>query len=267
MLWSRHGGKKASMVLATASTTEVHRLGVQNMRTFLTVLVVLAASCSLHGDTIVFQENFDEAGTTVGTAVDGWNGWSLTNGSTGQIAISNNALDQGQSAAWSSSGWPQVAKGFSYSPAAGEQYVLMATMVAPATDGTAYSDLRIKNSTNGNFLQIALGYKDLLFGNGTKDVRTLQPTTITDVKMVVTDTSLTGYYRQHGVSAWTSVGSLALSTGYELSGYNKIWQVGQGVGGVDSIQLTATSVPEPSIVALIGTGVFGLLAYAWRKRR
>jgi hypothetical protein len=30
---------------------------------------------------------------------------------------------------------------------------------------------------------------------------------------------------------------------------------------------TVTATPEPSTVALIGTGLFGLLAYAWRKRK
>lgn len=35
--------------------------------------------------------------------------------------------------------------------------------------------------------------------------------------------------------------------------------------GVDSVSLTA--VPEPSAVTLLGAAVFGLLAYAWRKRR
>lgn len=35
--------------------------------------------------------------------------------------------------------------------------------------------------------------------------------------------------------------------------------------GVDAV--TVTSVPEPSCFALIATGVFGLLAYAWRRQK
>ena len=35
--------------------------------------------------------------------------------------------------------------------------------------------------------------------------------------------------------------------------------------GIDSVTVTAT--PEPSVMALLVTGLFGLLAYAWRKRR
>jgi hypothetical protein len=48
-----------------------------------------------------------------------------------------------------------------------------------------------------------------------------------------------------------------------------ITHIGMGNGGgrmlVDNF--TLTGVPEPSTLALLATGLFGLLAYAWRKRR
>jgi hypothetical protein len=37
--------------------------------------------------------------------------------------------------------------------------------------------------------------------------------------------------------------------------------------GISHYTITTSSVPEPSTLALVGTGVFGLLAYAWRKRK
>ena len=35
--------------------------------------------------------------------------------------------------------------------------------------------------------------------------------------------------------------------------------------GIDNVRFSA--VPEPSTFVLLGTGLFGLLAYAWRKRK
>ncbi|MCX7424977.1 MAG: PEP-CTERM sorting domain-containing protein [Planctomycetia bacterium] len=41
-----------------------------------------------------------------------------------------------------------------------------------------------------------------------------------------------------------------------------------GAGGiVNNFQLTGLAVPEPSTLALLASGLLGLLAYAWRKRR
>ena len=37
--------------------------------------------------------------------------------------------------------------------------------------------------------------------------------------------------------------------------------------GVDNVRLDASAVPEPTSITLVVTGVLGLLAYAWRKRR
>jgi len=39
--------------------------------------------------------------------------------------------------------------------------------------------------------------------------------------------------------------------------------------GMDNVSVTLTSgeVPEPSTLVLLAAGLFGLLAYAWKKRR
>ena len=37
--------------------------------------------------------------------------------------------------------------------------------------------------------------------------------------------------------------------------------------GIDSVRLDAIPTPEPSTLVLLGIGLLGLLAYAWRKRR
>lgn len=43
-------------------------------------------------------------------------------------------------------------------------------------------------------------------------------------------------------------------------------QTSTGVGYIDNFQIGAP-IPEPSVVTLLATGLFGLLAYAWRKRK
>jgi hypothetical protein len=58
---------------------------------------------------------------------------------------------------------------------------------------------------------------------------------------------------------------LASAAGRSLSGN---WGAFAYTGNTMSWDYVATStVPEPSTIALLMTGVFGLLAYAWRKRR
>lgn len=37
--------------------------------------------------------------------------------------------------------------------------------------------------------------------------------------------------------------------------------------GFDNVTLDAAAVPEPSLLTLFASGLLGLLAYAWRKRK
>lgn len=82
-----------------------------------------------------------------------------------------------------------------------------------------------------------------------------------------------------GLTAGISVGASSASLLFPLanqeqtmsyvapaSGGISISFVGAG-GGIQSVGVTVTPVPEPSICAVLLTGILGLLAYAWRKRR
>ena len=51
-----------------------------------------------------------------------------------------------------------------------------------------------------------------------------------------------------------------------------IWLDMYSAGGntgvfLDNVRLTSTAVPEPSTLALLAGGLFGLVAYAWKKRK
>jgi hypothetical protein len=55
-------------------------------------------------------------------------------------------------------------------------------------------------------------------------------------------------------------------------GSRNVWGVSTSLADVgdanwSAVSITALPVPEPSTIALLVTGVFGLIAYAWRKRR
>jgi hypothetical protein len=47
----------------------------------------------------------------------------------------------------------------------------------------------------------------------------------------------------------------------------EVWTGSSRTGEMRLASLEFSAVPEPSVVSLFATGVFGLLAYAWRKRK
>lgn len=82
-------------------------------------------------------------------------------------------------------------------------------------------------------------------------------------------------YRQDGKDTWTQVAAV---NDWELPGYGiggtaeigfyaKTWIGGTATPGADLDYFSVTAVPEPGTFALVATGLMGLLAYAWRKRR
>ncbi len=239
------------------------------MKTLLQVLVfALAIASPLFADTVILQEDFE--GALPGTTVDGYNGWSGFD----PIVISGTALDSGQSADWSggSDSWAtRVTKGFTHTPVAGEIYTLTATLLSPQSSVTD-AELHIRSSADPeNQMQgVSICYGDMQFGvmNSSNVIKiTPQPTTATDVKFVLQGDSSDFYYKAHGDSTWISAGGFT-SLGWSISAYDQITISGHGgyAGGIDSILLTA-NVPEPSAVCLLVMGAFGMLAYAWRKRK
>ncbi len=68
----------------------------------------------------------------------------------------------------------------------------------------------------------------------------------------------------NNVSEW---GPTALGSGYSSIGYISFGTDSSTTGYIKNFQLSVDVVPEPSSLALLAGGLFGLLCYAWRKRR
>lgn len=238
------------------------------MKTFVSVLVVLAlAAVPSLADTILLQEDFNGTdGTSVADDVSGWTGAS-------NIVRSSAILDQGNSAAWPSEpAWPSIKKGFTHTPVQGEIYTLTATIYSPASTGTdVLVALRKSSDPIQQVAGAEMGYGDLHFGVPNVDywvpVVAPQPLTATDVKLVLQGNQADLYYRLHGAPAWTYVGQKT-GIGWSISVYDEVMIGGHGglPGGIDSVLLTSSAVPEPSTVSLLASGLIGLLCYAWRKR-
>lgn len=237
------------------------------MKCLVSVFVVLGLLAPLYGESVILYEDFEgaPAGTPLNTL--GWSGYD-------NIVISDAVIDSGQSADWawadSSSEWPSVTKNFAYAPAAGDSYTLTATVYAPGTGGE-YADVRIANSADPTAVMQGMlcGYDEMVFGiiNTTDTIKIKpQPTIATDLKMVLHGDSTECFYRAHGAAEWIAAGEMT-GLGWSLSTFDQVVIYGHGgkSGGVDSVRLTVTPVPEPSAIMMIAAGIFGLLACAWRK--
>jgi hypothetical protein len=239
------------------------------MKTLLSALAVVALMAApVLAETIILQENFDgDVGTPVADGVTGWTGNS-------NIVRSGTVLDQGNSADWPSEpAWPQLKKSLNHTPVAGEIYTLTATIYSPAPSGTdVVIVLRNSQDPTQQVAGAEMGYGDLHFGVPNvgywAPVIAPQPLTATDVKLVLQGNQADMYYRENGAPGWTFVGQKT-DIGYSIAVYDELMIGGHGglAGGIDSVLLTSTVVPEPTAIVLLGTGLIGLLAYVWRKRK
>jgi hypothetical protein len=106
--------------------------------------------------------------------------------------------------------------------------------------------------------------------DGNANDAVLYALTGTAANQVTITPTLDGTWRQYSIEFTASAADVGQA--YEVGflngwGYQNHWDgaTAQSTFGIDSVSFTA--VPEPSTLALIGTALCGLLAYAWRKQK
>lgn len=243
------------------------------MKMLLSVLFVLVMVSPMCAETVLFQEDFEEAsagnpGTALINAGAGWTGSAVPYLSNYSSVGAGNCLEWRTNGG---SGWVSVVHAFSNTPSVGDTYTLTATLYVP-NQQLANSSIWIADSAAEIYevgFSIGQGYFDAFnyYPGGSTKIRGTATYNEVDVKVALTATEATYSYRATGTTEWTSMGSLA--TGYALSTYQAVAaDVNAGFAGViDSIKLTSSPVPEPSTCILMLGGMIGLLAYAWKKRR
>jgi hypothetical protein len=227
-------------------------------------------------------DNF-ETGYTDGITVDGQNGWSNVYG--GGDTVSSTA---GRGGGWglvndaNASGWNASRKEHGIPMASGTILVYEADIkqTGDTSIGWTMQDLEFEAGASG-YLQFSVdnnantagvtSYR-LGYGGQFNDVQPAAGYTTgdwmhmkltwnlgTDIRAVLTDASNNVLWdHSHAltaVPAFTSIyaGSIQINTAT------------QAVFSFDNISVT--TIPEPSTLALLMTGAIGLLCYAWRKRR
>lgn len=79
--------------------------------------------------------------------------------------------------------------------------------------------------------------------------------------------SSVGFLEETGaVQPPTSSTNVTVFSGLNDAGFT-VAMTGSGNNGIAAVQIVANEIPEPSTLVLVGFGLAGLVAYAWRKRK
>ncbi|MBU4271654.1 MAG: PEP-CTERM sorting domain-containing protein [Planctomycetes bacterium] len=239
------------------------------MRSHILCVLAVAAvlTCGLSGsasaDIIIYQDDFP--GTTLGAD---WT-FSQTNG-TVTVADSKVVLSTPGGGGWNHADLLSTTQ-FTASQDATFTFKLGAHPYGPN------SIFGLSNSRGGGMPGILLrtdaapGYWELYVGDGT----TLDRHTVIPLTALQTDETVAIHWNTAGVGVEVrdSGGTLLYTIQSTVSptgplGFSLLagsYEAGAALVNFDSV--TVTVIPEPSTLALLATGLLGLLCYAWRKRK
>ena len=139
--------------------------------------------------------------------------------------------------------------------------------VQPELPGWASAAVIGWNSPITGNVAVSFSLTDLDAGaNGPGDHPTYDGVTYNLFRAGDTTALSSGYVANGGASGTIDVSNVAVSAGTML-----YLQIGPGTINhwydTTGVSFTVTQTPEPSTIVILLTGVIGLLAYAWRKRK
>lgn len=193
---------------------------------------------------------------------------------TGGASWGGDSIFSLQSGAAATSG-VQDAAGLPFVPTSGHIYTLSADVNVPTGSTTKWLAIGFTNAwssiTDAGYawmLQRDNGEVFVSPGLGTTEIHQCDSvaTGVVHHYSVVLDTTHANWS-----ATWSVGGNTVYQSTYSDSGPAGIQYVmlmtNGTLGSYDNVTLSYTSVPEPAAVALLATGVIGLLTYAWRRRR
>ena len=167
------------------------------------------------------------------------------------------------------------AKNFSVGPAPqGDQFV---SLNDPSGAGVMFQDFTVAPNTTYNVTFLFSGVSDLTADSSSTWGMFVGACNLDGTRVTYSDT----YTVSMGTAAYLSVPTATLKTFSFTTGdetQERLAFFSAGVSSViakdsyfgpviDNIQVTPAGVPEPTSIVLATMGVFGMLAYAWRRRK
>ena len=257
----------------------------------IVLAVSLACVASAHAETIIYQDDFNGlsgtslSGTTPDVSLNGEKWSASTYNAAGSITT---VVGAGNANAWLPFTLNNTNSGAIYTLSADVNVATASKWIALGFyGGSGTPAISGGSGATGNFLSGMNTVSMISFARAAsgdtasaKGYLGPQNTKVTWGPTSVSDTSTDMKNVTIVLNTSTNLWSVAwyidgISYGSAVYTSNpSITYVGFGVGStsgvsaaIDNFSLTSTVVPEPSAMGVLASGAFGILAYAWRKRK